>query len=327
MEKKMKFSWGCHGATGFSGKIPVPEIALKCENCGETMDLISGIGLINSGTHTFIAKCPKCHKAQKFNDDTLWKECLHKSLKIKNREDEEKQKKFDKLFAEKSKEFDLSPFLQELLNNKHHKMNLSDKKVDVFQKKLIKDIKNISLIKTDFDGSEVCFDYIHSIDKLLLWCVERKEKNNKFVITDIKLSKIAEPKSLETEFQKLLYLTDGVLKEEAPNKKGLYITLTTENETFSTTNELSAELAFKYFSKQIGICVKEIENTDNFSTDIKTKRLCLLTLYRIFKEKEKVQEILYLLPTEEKQKEMIDFIKSTNAGKNEIYEKLTELTE
>ena len=89
MEKKMNFSWGGFGAAGFSGEIPAPEIALKCENCGETMDLISGIGMINSGTHTFITKCPKCHEEHKFDDIKLWKECLQKSHEIKK----EKMKK------------------------------------------------------------------------------------------------------------------------------------------------------------------------------------------------------------------------------------------
>lgn len=86
MVKKMNFTCGCLGAAVFSGEIPIPEISLKCENCGKTMDLVSCIGAINSGIHSFIAECPKCHTEQKFDYDTLWKKCLHKSLKIKHRE-------------------------------------------------------------------------------------------------------------------------------------------------------------------------------------------------------------------------------------------------
>ena len=84
MKKKMKFTAGSNGATLFSGEIPSAEITLKCENCGETMELTSGIGAINSGIHYFNAKCPKCHTEQKFDDIKLWKECLQKTYKLMN---------------------------------------------------------------------------------------------------------------------------------------------------------------------------------------------------------------------------------------------------
>lgn len=80
MEKKMKFTCGCHGATVFSGEIPAPEISLKCEKCGETMVLISGIGAINSGIHSFIAECPKCREKQKYENYNLWTECRQSSF-------------------------------------------------------------------------------------------------------------------------------------------------------------------------------------------------------------------------------------------------------
>ena len=72
----MHFLWTCCGAAGKSMEITAPIIDRTCPVCNTNMILIDGRGFINSGTHSFWAKCPNCGKLEKFNDYDLWKKCL-----------------------------------------------------------------------------------------------------------------------------------------------------------------------------------------------------------------------------------------------------------
>lgn len=90
MENNMTFSYGGLGA-GITKTIRAPEIDKYCPNCQTRMILIDGRGLINSGTHTFLAQCPECGITKKFKNYDLWKNLWKKWVKkeTKQRENEE----------------------------------------------------------------------------------------------------------------------------------------------------------------------------------------------------------------------------------------------
>ena len=75
MQNNMSFSYGGLGA-GITKEIKAPKIEKYCLHCKKRMILIDGRGLINSGTHTFLAKCTECGKKEKFQDDEIWKMCI-----------------------------------------------------------------------------------------------------------------------------------------------------------------------------------------------------------------------------------------------------------
>ena len=75
MTDKMKFSYGGLGA-GVETEIVAPKIQNKCPKCNLQMDLVEGVGLINSDFHTLKAKCHNCGYSEEFSDDKLWATCI-----------------------------------------------------------------------------------------------------------------------------------------------------------------------------------------------------------------------------------------------------------
>ena len=63
----MKFSYGGLGA-GVETEIVAPKIQNKCPKCNLQMDLVEGVGLINSDFHTLKAKCHNCGYSEEFSD-------------------------------------------------------------------------------------------------------------------------------------------------------------------------------------------------------------------------------------------------------------------
>ena len=70
MTDKMKFSYGGLGA-GVETEIVAPKIQNKCPKCNLQMDLVEGVGLINSDFHTLKAKCHNCGYSEEFSDYRL----------------------------------------------------------------------------------------------------------------------------------------------------------------------------------------------------------------------------------------------------------------
>ena len=87
-ENKMNFLWTCCGAAGKASEITAPEIDRTCPKCGSKMILIDGRGFINSGTHSFWAKCQSCGELEKFSDYELWKSLWTKNIRktLENKE-------------------------------------------------------------------------------------------------------------------------------------------------------------------------------------------------------------------------------------------------
>ena len=75
MTDKMKFSYGGLG-TSVETEIVAPKIQNKCPKCNLQMDLVEGVGLINSDFHTLKAKCHNCGYSEEFSDDKLWATCI-----------------------------------------------------------------------------------------------------------------------------------------------------------------------------------------------------------------------------------------------------------
>lgn len=75
MTDKMKFSYGGLGA-GVETEIVAPKIQNKCPKCNLQMDLVEGVGLINSDFHTLKAKCRNCGYSEEFSDYKLWATCI-----------------------------------------------------------------------------------------------------------------------------------------------------------------------------------------------------------------------------------------------------------
>ena len=75
MTNKIKFSYGGLGA-GVETEIDAPKIQKVCPKCNIQMDLVEGMGLINSNFHNLKAKCPKCGYAKEFTNYKLWKKCI-----------------------------------------------------------------------------------------------------------------------------------------------------------------------------------------------------------------------------------------------------------
>ena len=75
MTDKMKFSYGGLGA-GVETEIVTPKIQNKCPKCNLQMDLVEGVGLINSDFHTLKAKCHNCGYSEEFSDYKPWATCI-----------------------------------------------------------------------------------------------------------------------------------------------------------------------------------------------------------------------------------------------------------
>ena len=75
MTNKMKFSYGGLGA-GVETETDAPIIQKVCPRCNIRMDLVEGIGLINSSVHSLKAKCPECGCTKEFTNYKLWEKCI-----------------------------------------------------------------------------------------------------------------------------------------------------------------------------------------------------------------------------------------------------------
>ena len=75
MTNKMKFSYGGLGA-GVEIEIDAPEIPNRCPKCDLQMNLVEGMGFINSGFNTLKAECPNCTYSEEFSNYKLWKKCI-----------------------------------------------------------------------------------------------------------------------------------------------------------------------------------------------------------------------------------------------------------
>ena len=326
-ENKMNFLWTCNGAAGKASEITTPEIDRTCPKCGSKMILIDGRGFINSGTHSFWAKCQSCGELEKFNDLKLWKKLWHKCVKDdtekKQQEETRLKDEYIKLIESKSKEFALNHFVHRLLkdaliygiNLKEAVRTLSKSNISEFKEIKFSEIQSIRLCNT-----VMYFDFSNASDKGILNEVLTKEINSAI---------IDNPEEFTSQCFKIAYLAGGILKEDKP-KKSYNLSITAKDgRNYCIDCETDNQKWFlnRYCSESLKICSKKIHaqgNIEEYLKDDISKKLHLM-LYKLFKNKERAENAVILLKTKENKEQMIKFLETGETDIDKIYDKIIQV--
>ncbi len=300
----MYLQFGSHG-WGTEEEISTPETNIVCENCGEKMIVTYGCGIIHSGYNKFTAECPNCKAKQQFSDYELFKQCWHKGLEIRSKKVEENIRNYEKILAEKSKEFELKPFITDLLEP-DKSLDFSERTYDDFLNNFCKvknDIMFLTFTETDINENPTYYRFIFS-------------KNANFVIRDkrqiddfgnllsksVSIGRINDSSEFMNDFLKLIYLTDGKIIKKKDD-----------------------EFEFKSIWKRIipSFLHHYTTFTDNLFEGLTSSSLRLF-LYRRLKNIDITKNIDEILQTKEKKWELQKILR-IDITKDEIFEKFLEL--
>ena len=331
-ENKMNFLWTCNGAVGKASEITAPEIDRTCPKCGSKMILIDGRGFINSGTHSFIAECPKCKEKEKFDDLKLWEKLWHKCVKdeTEKRQQEETRLKdeYTKLIESKSKEFALNPFALRLfkdalmynINIKEAVRTLSKSNISEY-----KEIKFSEIQSVKFSNNVMYFEFLNANYKGILNEVSKEKDETKEINSAI----IDNPEEFTSQCFKIAYLAGGILKEDK-RKKSYNLSITAKDDrNYCIDCETDNQKWFlnRYCSESLKICSKKIHAQGNIKEYLKddiSKKLHLM-LYKIFKKKESAENAVILLKTKENKEQTIKFLETGETDIDKIYDKIIQV--
>ena len=268
MTNKMNFLWSCCGAAGKTTQIDAPEIDKSCPECNSKMILIDGRGFINSGTHSFIAQCPNCHKKEKFSDYELWKKLWGKCVKNNTKYAKEIKKQMfencNRLIEEKAREFKLGSFTKRLLQD-GIKCNVKpDELLNIISSKTIEEYNNVKLENIQYiymgrnrvENSRLYFEFIKKEENEFLYNSSNEIDKNSGEMTrdDFIVAKLAKRIDFCEELMKLIYLTGGKINKE-DIKKDYYILIKTNDNSIysfeikSHTLQYFCHAYFRYYNE------------------------------------------------------------------------------